>query len=165
VSLSKQSAGRKMSNVGGWQSNDLTGEHKPLDLLFSEIMTYSSIFSKDIGLKNSLHMNNIWVNINGYKDNNKSHIHSDCVLSGVYYCQAPINSGALQFPHPLNELLEYEWKHNVVSNYNNYTSQLMSVTPKNNLLLLFPGWLRHYVDPNLNKKNKRISLSFNISVR
>ena len=29
-------------------------------------------------------------------------------------------------------------------------------------LYIFPSWLRHDVEPNLNKKEKRISISFNL---
>ena len=30
-----------------------------------------------------------------------------------------------------------------------------------NTLYLFPGWLNHFVNPNLNKTEERISISFN----
>ena len=32
-----------------------------------------------------------------------------------------------------------------------------------NGLYLFPSWLKHYVKPNMNKKEERISISFNLN--
>ena len=32
-----------------------------------------------------------------------------------------------------------------------------------NYLYLFPSWLSHWVEPNLNKKEERISISFNLA--
>ena len=37
TSLAKRNKGRVMTNVGGWQSNDLNGVHKPLNELLEDI--------------------------------------------------------------------------------------------------------------------------------
>ena len=47
-----------------------------------------------------------------------------------------------------------------VERYNQYTSEVYSYVPEENLCLLFPSDVIHYVEPNINKK-ERISISFN----
>ena len=47
-----------------------------------------------------------------------------------------------------------------VNSFNEYNSGVWKYSPKENLCLLFPSYLKHYVEPNLNKKD-RISISFN----
>ena len=44
--------------------------------------------------------------------------------------------------------------------YNHFTSQKGSYAPKDNLLLLFPSWLKHSVNSNMSK-SERYSISFN----
>ena len=42
------------------------------------------------------------------------------------------------------------------------TAENVEVTPKPNMLLIFPSWLEHKVEANL-KNDFRISVSFNIA--
>jgi len=48
-----------------------------------------------------------------------------------------------------------------VLEYNSYNSSNWYFKTVENMLLLFPSWLKHMVKPNMNKKQKRISISFN----
>ena len=41
------------------------------------------------------------------------------------------------------------------------TEEIVRITPKSNMLLIFPSWLDHKVEINL-KNSSRISFSFNI---
>ena len=45
-----------------------------------------------------------------------------------------------------------------------YNSALYNFIPKEGQLLLFPSWVEHFVKPNLNKTQERISIAFNIGV-
>ena len=47
-----------------------------------------------------------------------------------------------------------------INSYNEYNSSTWKIEPEKNLCVLFPSYLNHYVEPNLNKK-ERISISFN----
>ena len=51
-------------------------------------------------------------------------------------------------------------EHNLLKRYNKYNSAEYFVKPTENFCILFPSYLPHYVEPNLNKQN-RISISFN----
>jgi len=161
LSMSKKDKGRELSNIGGWQSNDLNGVHKPLNGLLEDIEYHSNQFASLIDIKGPLTMANVWININGYKDINEYHLHSNCLLSGVYYIQTPKDCGNINFYHPSHDTFQYDWN-NLAINHNNYNSAVWWLPSKAGKLYIFPSWLYHNVKPNLNKKEKRISISFNI---
>ena len=150
------------SNVGGWQSDNLVGEHLLLNDLFLEIEKYSNLFANEIGLKNNLKLINTWININNYKDHNQNHIHPNCLLSGVYYVQTPKDCGNIEFITSDFDLRSYDWNKETVIDENNYTVPSWIMPAVENRLYLFPNWLIHCVNPNLNSKKERISISFNL---
>ena len=151
---------RTLSNVGGYQSDNLTGEYPDLNDLFISLNEHANKFSKQLQLGKSV-LDNVWININGYKDYNRPHIHGQCLLSGVYYVATPENCGDIQFEHP-SPYLKIEWKDNYAKN--EYNSAIWQMPSKADTLYLFPSWLTHCVEPNLNKKEPRISISFNFEL-
>lgn len=78
----------------------------------------------------------LWLNLNYESSYNSPHTHQG-QYSGVFYIKAPENSGNIVFPK---------------------TDE--SVTPKENLLLLFNSDVMHAVEPNLSD-DVRISIAFN----
>ena len=74
----------------------------------------------------------------------------------MYYVSIPKNSGSIVF---LNKDLDTFYRESI-KNYNEYNSSTWTIEPKENQCVLFPSYLQHYVEPNLNKK-ERISISFN----
>lgn len=152
LDFQKQNIGREYSNVGGWQSYDLIGEHKPLNDLFVEIEKHGNLFSKQINL-GKVFLDNIWININEHKNYNASHIHDNSVLSGVYYVDVPEKSGNLLFEHPSIHIKK-EWKHMKTD---------FEIISNNNFLHIFPSWLPHSVQPNMSG-DVRISISFNLGL-
>jgi len=162
ISYSKKNKGRQLSNEGGWQSQDLTGKHSTLDPLLHSILEHSSIFSKDLDIKLSNQISNVWINVNGYKDMNMVHSHPNSLLSGVYYVQTPKDCGNIQFQHPAFDKFQYDWLESKGEQFNTYNSGEWWLQSIANVMYLFPSWLKHHVKPNLNKKEKRISISFNI---
>ncbi len=164
LNYSKKNKGRIVSNLGGWQSDSLSGVHKPLNNLFLNLGTHGNIFGKEIGLIKKLILNNIWININKYKDSNMLHCHPNSIISGVYYIKAPKNCGDISFINSSKDELQIDWNKNknAYSGYNAYNSLEWFLPSIENMLYLFPSWLKHYVKPNMNKKEERISISFNL---
>ena len=158
--VKKIGAGRKRSAEGGWQSGDLVGDHPPLSNLISTITKHVNKYCSDIQLKKTS-LDNIWVNINGYKDSNTRHCHPNALVSGVYYVKTPKQSGQIVLEHPSYDTFGYDWHQGTIKNFNQYTSARWFIDTQPGKLLLFPGWLNHYVTQNLNKKEERISISFN----
>jgi len=158
LELKKESAGRVCSNNGGWQSNNIDKNLEQFSELFNEIFNISLEFSNFLEL-NLVGEICFWANINKYRDFNGMHIHTNCVLSGVYYAKFPKNSGEIVFHHP-SPSIQHDWVSQI--NYNNYNSIQWKFVPEDGDFMLFPSWLYHHVNPNLNDEEDRISISFNV---
>jgi uncharacterized protein (TIGR02466 family) len=157
----KINEGRKISNVGGFQSKDLNLNDPSLKSLIEKIEDFSNIFCNQfLNINKKLNLINIWANINNFKDFNLPHVHSFSILSGVFYIKIPKNSGNLIFKS--NDQLENFVRPSLIVNYNNYNSSIWKFSPKINTLYLFPSWYIHYVESNLSNK-ERISTSFNLA--
>ncbi len=157
--LKKQNPkGDMNSNIGGWQ-HSLTNDFDKdmIDAISKNI----NLFAKEIKLKTPLKLNNIWVNINNYDNYNKAHVHPRTQLSGVFYLKAPKNSGNIVFINPVGQLLNYDWGTMYLKEYNHYTSYTYAYDSEDLKFYMFPGWLSHFVEPSQNKKEERISISFN----
>ena len=157
-------SGVKLSNAGGWQSRSIEypefsepGTPPQLKKLKMQLDGAVQEASQQAGLP-ILHLNNMWFNINGYKDHNMLHDHQNSLISGVLYTHVPEpdimgniefhrEDSAIHFIPPLDR-------------YNHFTSQKGSYGPKDGMLLLFPSWLKHSVNSNMSQQ-ERYSLSFN----
>jgi|TARA_R110002020_G_scaffold84005_4_gene208441 uncharacterized protein (TIGR02466 family) len=160
LAMKKTTKSSNVSNKGGWQSPRLTGEHAPLNDLFKEILRVGEHYRKRIAYKDPLKIDTVWININGYKDYNIEHSHNYSVVSGSFYLTP--NNSEIAFLHPASSFLAYDWPSSSLSEHNKYNSAVWKMTPLENQVILFPGWFKHRVEPNLNKKEKRISISFNL---
>jgi hypothetical protein len=99
-----------------------------------------------------------WVNVNGKGNYNDIHDHdpyAGTFLSGVFYVKTPANCGRLRLfdPRPFITNAPDMKYYNDSNNYHYFD-------PKPNLLVLFPGWLKHDVEPN-QSDDERISIAFN----
>lgn len=150
-SLEKEEPSIKKSNFGGWQSRD--NLHKE-NIMQEFVSTLSNIVNSITKLENlpKLHITSMWGNINYKNSFNGNHVHGGSI-SGVFYLRVPENSGRLIFVNPAVR--------SHVGIFNNNSQY--AVTPQNLVCILFPSWLEHYVEPNLNDE-KRISLSFNFDI-
>ena len=160
IDFSRKDKGRIVSNIGGYQSNNIQNV-KFLSFLSSSILTACTTFNKEFDLKGSPNLVEMWMNINGYKDNNHTHNHGTTSMSGVYYVQTPPKCGPIFFWHPAYDLASLSYS-NKMNNFNAYNSPRWYLPAQAGLLYLFPGYLNHSVEPHLNKITKRISISFNV---
>ena len=158
--LQNDSDGRIKTNVGGWQSEDLFDEYPIIKQLRQIILENLNNFSKQFNFNKALKLTNLWININGYKDSNETHTHPSSFFSGVFYVKTPENSGNLSFVHPSCEFCSWVFEKNI-TNYITNNSAYWSFQPKENELYIFPSFYKHKVTPNMNKDEKRISISFN----
>ena len=157
-SLEKQDPGRIISNMGGYQSNDIFNPPEQLEELFSSIVDFSLEICNEIEIY-PVRMHNAWVNINRYKDSNWPHTHPDAILSGVYYVKTPEDCGDIEFENPASDGMNPQLRS---LNGNNYTTPNWRMPCEENTLYIFPGWLRHGVNSNFNKTEERVSISFNL---
>ena len=144
------------SNYGGWQSSRFKTVPKNFTDLFEKVSVNIKEIEKNLSLSKKLKLHNLWYNVNGLGSFNRPHSHQGCLISGVYYVSIPKNSGSIVF---LNKDLDTFYQDSI-KNYNEHNSSTWTIEPKENQCVLFPSYLKHYVEPNLNKK-ERISISFN----
>jgi uncharacterized protein (TIGR02466 family) len=157
------SNGRAISNIGGWQSNDifLSDQNVPKNIinLMNVISERSACCFEDFGTKSELNprLSNFWININSSNSYNKLHTHPKAILSGVYYSKTPENSGGIFFHKPA----ELDYLHQTYTNCDNsLTFSGVIYTPVPGRVVIFPAWVGHSVQPN-NSDNDRISVAFN----
>ena len=148
--------GRILSNIGGYQSNDVS-----IIPLAKEINKYLNVFAEAYGVDNELMLGSMWININEYKDYNKSHSHPNSLFSGVYYVKAPEKCGYISFESPGVDIMEHTYSTIDFKEWNMFNIHTRWQEVRDNILYVFPGWLKHRVEPNLSNE-KRISISFNI---
>tara|TARA_R100001015_G_C4493849_1_gene70547 strand:+ start:16 stop:606 length:591 start_codon:yes stop_codon:yes gene_type:complete len=153
--------GTQRSNYGGWRSQTFTNVQKEVKPLFQTLDKFAPIIKKKLNYKNDIKLINYWYNINSFGSCNTPHTHIgfEALVSGVFYVSTFKDSGDIVFMNHDRLLpILYDKK---VSEYNEYTSSTWFITPENNLSIFFPSNLIHYVQPNLNKNEKRICISFN----
>ena len=153
--------GVQISNLGGWQSGNIrNATHTEFVKLLSEIQTGINSYHNKLQFKKELkqELTNIWININGKGHSNEFHIHARAVLSGVFYLNN--SKFPIIFKHPYDDINLYYWNEELIENWNVQNSGQWTVTPKKNMLVIFPSWLHHKVAMNTEDSN-RISISFN----
>jgi len=158
LSLEKKDPGRVVSNLGGWQSSPIFETPNELKELYNLISQFSDEVCKHMELY-PVEIFNSWININRYKDSNWPHTHADSVLSGVYYVKTPENCGNIEFENASNETIPVFVQR---TGMNRFHSPNWVCPSTEGDLYIFPGWLRHGVNPNYNKLEERVSISFNL---
>ena len=142
---------RYFTNRGGYQSEDI-------DLitvfpeLFNGIKPHLDEVMSEIGPK--LFLDNAWLNINKYGDYNEVHVHPYSVLSMVFYIKTNENTGNINFYNPA-EVDAF----GITGSYDGAYS-IFSIIPNVGDLIIFPSYLRHFVEPNKSEE-ERISISAN----
>jgi uncharacterized protein (TIGR02466 family) len=158
----KDPTGRKLSNRGGWQSQDLPLE-RDLKFLVDHIIDSCSIAMSHYGFHNTkLSFGNSWINISSGSDTNNCHNHQGSFLSGVYYVKVNENSGHINFYRDFNQSF-------ITSSYapvvhrTPLTRDVVAYTPKVGRLIVFPSNLVHEVTSSIDDED-RISISFNMGI-
>ena len=96
-----------------------------------------------------------WFNTMSEGGSVESHRHERSVISGAYYPYADDGSNPLMLESPIQQLRMNDCIIKVTG-FNRYTEHVPALPGS---LVLFPSWLKHYVEPNNSKK--RYVISFN----
>jgi len=128
--------GRVKSNIGGYQSNDIT-------FGFQELITF--VFECFKEYNSNVILDNFWLNINKGTHFNKAHIHASNTWSVVYYHRVCCEKAALYFE-------------TLTPTLNNEPKQFF---PKNQEIYFFDGLLPHGTVPCEQESHERISIAFN----
>ncbi len=151
--------GVQISNYIGWQSNSVKqGDNEEFDQLVNAITEQVNFCAAQAEMP-ALQIQNIWMNINTPGAYNTLHNHAGSVLSGVYYVKSDPSQGNIMFER--NDGAEYFLPPMEKPNY--FTSTATTYKAMTGAIYVFPGWLKHSVQPNLTKED-RLSISFNYGV-
>lgn len=106
-----------------------------------------------------------WITVKNPGEMHGLHYHPNSVLSGVFYFQENAEQTApLTFhrPEPISQLMNMfaPSTSNELKQYTEFPWHEYSITPKTNLLVLFPSWLNHSVGLN-NTSTARRSIAMN----
>ncbi len=164
--------GIERSNItalGGWHShNDL---HKVAE--FADVTALISAATARIGEDQSydekykIKIGTMWSIINPPGGANRAHVHPGCLLSGVYYIQAPKDAGNIEFmePRTVHMMNQPQFKRNTKRAKENWTKVRFEPVPGR--MIIFPSWLYHAVDTNTSTepgdKANRVIISFNLN--
>ena len=152
--------GVQVSNYIGWQSGPIRqGDSEEFDKLVRVITEQVNGCAVQADIP-ELAIQNIWVNVNTPGSYNHLHNHAGSILSGVYYVKATPEQGNIFFERGDNA--EYFLPPMEKPNY--FTSTATTYKAMTSAIYIFPGWLKHSVQPNLTSED-RISVSFNYGIK
>jgi uncharacterized protein (TIGR02466 family) len=152
----------KRTASGGFQTEDLSEvRYDSYIELLSKVGALVSQVGKLWNIPQQLELINYWTNVKHDKHFGVSHLHPNSIISGVFYVNVPFGSGGITFERPDNQELCFR-----VLEPNAYSCKHFTVDSKENMLLLFPSFMRHRVEVNRfqNAHDQRISISFNYGV-
>jgi uncharacterized protein (TIGR02466 family) len=160
--LMDQSKGVQKSNRFGWQSQSNLSSNEIFAPLFSDV---SQIFRAllDMMSPNIDFQLEAWVNVNATGSLNSPHTHPVSLLSAVYYFQVPENSGDIYFKDP-RPGAAHSYFHGGPNACPPNCSADIRITPKQNMLLIFPSWLEHGVHEHQGV-GRRISIALNAELK
>ena len=147
---------------------DLTFDEPELKELYSEVNGILNNLHNFLGFKTSTKQNMYegWVNYNTLERTSVPHTHPEATFVCIYYPKVIGNVGYLELTNP-NRIIEYAFmqtqKNSVIDNYNVFNSNLWTVEPKDNLLVIIPSWIQHYVRES-EEGSTRLSIAINSKV-
>ena len=107
-----------------------------------------------------------WVNVEPRETISVPHTHPSADFICVYYPYVEHGSGNLELRNPISAI-EYIFpqsrENTVIDSYNLFNSKIWQIVPENNLLVIFPSWLQHYVRQG-NSNTTRISIALNSKI-
>ena len=151
---SPQPAGR--TNRGGWNSGDMTVLERPIFAPLREAAHAGCADAlREMGAPAIRFELQSWVNLHDRGGFNFLHVHEGCLLSGSFYLKVPAGSGSFVFRDPRPGVVHGYVKGSVPNGYGD-----IQLTPEAGLMVLFPCWMEHYVEPH-DSDEPRIVIAFN----
>jgi uncharacterized protein (TIGR02466 family) len=147
-------AGR--TNRQGWNSEDMTVLERPdFAPLKQAIRSGCATALAEMGQRTGEFFLQSWINLHDRGGFNFLHLHEGSLLSGTFYISVPRGSGAFVFRDPRPGVIHGSLKGSVPNGHAD-----IHLTPSAGLLVLFPCWMEHYVEPH-DSDEPRIAIGFN----
>jgi len=147
-------AGR--TNRSGWNSREMDVLERPVWApLRQAIHGACAAALAEMGRGGQAFELQSWVNLHDRGGFNFLHMHEGSLLSGSFYLKVPAGSGALCFRDPRPGVTHGAIKGSVPNGHAD-----IHLKPSTALLVLFPSWMEHYVEPH-ESDEPRICIAFN----
>jgi uncharacterized protein (TIGR02466 family) len=140
----------------GWNSEEMTVLERPdFAALKHAIRAACAGALGEMGLGQSAFSLQSWVNMHDRGGFNFAHMHEGTLLSGSFYLKVPPGSGQFVFRDPRPGVIHGSVKGAVPNGHAD-----VHLAPSTGLLVLFPCWMEHYVEPH-DSDEPRITIAFN----
>ena len=155
-------SGLRLSNRGGWQSRhdfqQWSGEAG--DLLIKRAIELASAYTATTAPAGLRWVVDCWANVSGDGAFNMAHVHGGSYWSCVYYVSVGEGEGGQLVLH--DPRMPGLRMHAPDYRFKDLGAEVTaSIKPKPGLMVLFPGWLLHHVEP-WHGSGERISVAMNI---
>ena len=140
----------------GWNSEDMAVLARPeFGALNQAIRTACASALSEMGQDKIPFSLQSWINLHDRGGFNFLHMHEGSLLSGSFYISVPSGSGQFVFRDPRPGVITGSIKGGVPNGHVD-----VHLTLSAGLLVLFPCWMEHYVEPH-DSDEPRITLAFN----
>lgn len=163
VNENYSSSGIGQNNLVGKQISSGGQDKKILELdnlkfLKEKILSAFNVYKNEIMEFRNIDfiLTSSWITKTEMNQSGNFHAHSNSMFSGIYYHKVTENTSDLSFENYNNS----NWLV-VPEKYNLYNSRQISVTPKNNDIVIFPSEVYHKIGVN-NSEDIRYSIAFNL---
>ena len=158
---------KRTSSLNGWISEN-ENLHNLIDLqdLHEKIKQEINFFAYnvlEIADHISLDIIRSWAVKHTTKDHCQRHLHTNCLLSGIYYLEVTPTSGDIVFDKGGNVNCFQTSFQPDLKKYNAFTSEIITITPQIEDLFIFPSHLYHSVGHN-RSNHDRYCLSFDVGM-
>jgi|GEM_PF-393668 len=151
---SPRPAGR--TNRQGWNSEDMAVLEQPVFAPLQQAIHAGCVSAlREMGVGDSAFRLQSWINMHDRGGFNFLHVHEGSLLSGSFYLKVPSGSGKFVFRDPRPGVVHGYVKGAVPNGYSD-----IQLAPDAGLLVLFPCWMEHYVEPH-DSDEPRIAIAFN----
>ena len=151
---SPKPAGR--TNRHGWNSEDMSLLERPAFApLQQAVRAGCAAALREMGQGDISFRLQSWVNMHDRGGFNFLHLHEGSLLSGSFYLKVPPGSGKFVFRDPRAGVVHGYVKGAVPNGYSD-----IHLAPEDGLLVLFPCWMEHHVEPH-DADEPRIAIAFN----
>jgi len=147
-------AGRTVRN--GWNSEEMSVlEQAEFAPLREAIRAACGAALREMGQGERAFYLQSWINLHDRGGFNFLHMHEGSLLSGSFYLRVPPGAGEFVFRDPRPGVIHGYVKGGVPNGHAD-----VHLRPSDGLLVLFPCWMEHYVEPHEGDE-PRITIAFN----
>jgi uncharacterized protein (TIGR02466 family) len=140
----------------GWNSKDMAVLERPdFAALKQAIRAACAAALDEMGVRTAAFSLQSWINLHDRGGFNFLHMHEGSLLSGGFYLTVPAGSGQFVFRDPRPGVITGSVKGGVPNGHAD-----VHLMPSAGLLVLFPCWMEHYVEPH-DGDEPRITIAFN----